>query len=73
MVLYIPGGAGFLSHQEDDQSQREKSDFWPETPILSQLPDQSDILTPLKTYIAMENPPFEDVCPIEHGIFPMSC
>ena len=29
--------------------------------------------TPLKTNMTMENPPFEDVFPIEHGYFPMSC
>ena len=23
--------------------------------------------------MTMENPPFEDVCPIENGYFPMSC
>ena len=61
MVLYIPGGAGFLSHQGMTSPTA--------TPILSQLPDQSDILTPLKTNMAMENPPFEDVCPIEHRDF----
>ena len=26
-----------------------------------------------KTNMAMEHPPFEDVCPIENGDFPMSC
>ncbi len=29
--------------------------------------------TPPKTDMTMENPPFEDVFPIEHGEFPMSC
>ncbi len=31
------------------------------------------ILTPLKTNMTMETPPFEDVFPIENGDFPMSC
>ena len=26
-----------------------------------------------KTNMTMENPPFEDVFPIKHGVFPMSC
>ena len=26
-----------------------------------------DVMTPSKTNMAMENPPFEDVFPIEHG------
>ena len=26
-----------------------------------------------KTNMTMQNPPFEDVFPIEHGDFPMSC
>jgi len=30
-------------------------------------------LTPLKTNMTLENPPFEDVFPIENGDFPMSC
>ena len=33
-------------------------------------------ITPLKTNMTMENPPFEDVFPIENGDFhdfPMSC
>ena len=29
--------------------------------------------TPLKTNMKLENPPIEDVFPIEHGDFPMSC
>ncbi len=29
-------------------------------------------ITRLKTNMAMENPPFEDVFPIENGDFPMS-
>ena len=29
--------------------------------------------TPPKTNMLTENPPFEDVFPIEHGDFPMSC
>ena len=29
--------------------------------------------TPPKTNMTMENPPFEDEFPIEHGDFPMSC
>ena len=29
--------------------------------------------TTLKTNMTMENPPFEDVFPVEHGDFPMSC
>ena len=28
---------------------------------------------PLKTNMLMENPPFEDVFPIENGHFPLSC
>ena len=28
---------------------------------------------PPKTNMTMEHPPFEDVFPIEHGDFPMSC
>ena len=28
--------------------------------------------TPTKTNMTLENPPFEDVFPIEHGDFPMS-
>ena len=28
---------------------------------------------PLKTKLTMENPPFEGVCPIEHGDFPKGC
>ena len=28
---------------------------------------------PPKTNMTMEDPPFEDVFPIEHGDFPMSC
>ena len=28
--------------------------------------------TPLKTNMAMENPPFKDAFPIEHGDFPAS-
>ena len=30
-------------------------------------------ITPPKTNMKMENPPFEDVSPIETGDFPMSC
>ena len=30
-------------------------------------------VTPLKTNMTLENPPFEDVFPIENGDFPMSC
>ena len=30
-------------------------------------------LTLQKTNMTMENPPFEDVFPIENGDFPMSC
>ena len=26
-----------------------------------------------KTHMTLENPPFEDVFPIDHGDFPMSC
>ena len=31
------------------------------------------VSTPSKTNMAMENPPFEDVFPVEHGDFPTSC
>ena len=31
------------------------------------------IYTPPKTNMTMENPPFEDVFPIDNGDFPMSC
>ena len=30
-------------------------------------------ITPLKTNMPMENPPFEEVSPIEHGGFPIQC
>ena len=30
-------------------------------------------LPPPKTNMTMEHPPFEDVFPIKHGHFPMSC
>ena len=29
--------------------------------------------TPQKTNVTLENPPFEEVFPIENGDFPMSC
>ena len=31
------------------------------------------LVYPPKTNMTMETPPFEDVFPIEHGDFPMSC
>ena len=30
-------------------------------------------VTPVKTNMTVENPPFEDVFPIENGDFPMLC
>ena len=37
------------------------------------LVEQPVHVTPQKTYMAMEIPPFEDVFPIEYGDFPLSC
>ena len=35
--------------------------------------NNANVCTPLKTNMTMEDPPFEDVFPIENGDFQMSC
>jgi len=34
--------------------------------------NNANVCTPLKTNVTLEDPPFEDVFPIENGDFPMS-
>ena len=41
--------------------------------ILNQKKNPPLNVPPPKTNITMENPPFEDVFPIENGDVPMSC